>query len=117
FQTGISNFFEYRPSAKWLINAGLRLDFATQNIKQGVVETFDNNGNLSHNEKRNEAINKQYYNVSGSIGTNYILSHHHQFKINIGSAYRIPAVVELAANGVHHGTFRHELGNAYLNPE
>lgn len=117
FQTGISNFFEYRPSAKWLINAGLRLDFATQNIKQGVVETFDNNGNLSHNENRNEAINKQYYNVSGSIGTNYILSHHHQFKINIGSAYRIPAVVELAANGVHHGTFRHELGNAYLNPE
>lgn len=115
--TGISNFFEYRKSNRLLFNAGLRIDYAQQKVAAGEVNVYDNSGNYLKTDTRNAAFSKQYFNVSGSLGANYVYSHRHQFKVNSGTAYRIPAVVELAANGVHHGTFRHEVGNQMLDPE
>ena len=38
-------------------------------------------------------------------------------KVNIGRSFRLPGANELAANGVHHGTFRHEQGDASLKSE
>ncbi|MDV7391829.1 TonB-dependent receptor, partial [Arthrospira platensis SPKY1] len=37
--------------------------------------------------------------------------------VNLGSVFRFPTAIELAANGIHHGSFRHEVGDASLNPE
>jgi iron complex outermembrane receptor protein len=37
--------------------------------------------------------------------------------MNIGHSFRLPGANELASNGVHHGTFRHEQGDASLNSE
>lgn len=37
--------------------------------------------------------------------------------LNIGSSFRIPTPIELAANGIHHGSFRHEKGDTTLAPE
>ena len=41
----------------------------------------------------------------------------HLVKVNIGRSFRLPGANELAANGVHHGTFRHEQGDANLKSE
>ena len=38
-------------------------------------------------------------------------------KLNVGTSFRMPTAIELASNGVHHGTFRHELGNPDLQSE
>ena len=38
-------------------------------------------------------------------------------KANVGRSFRLPGANELAANGVHHGTFRHEQGDANLKSE
>ncbi|GGH74710.1 TonB-dependent receptor [Phaeocystidibacter marisrubri] len=40
-----------------------------------------------------------------------------QFTGQLSYSERIPAVAELASNGVHHGTFRHEVGNPDLELE
>ena len=45
------------------------------------------------------------------------LKDQHLLKANIGNSFRLPGANELAANGVHHGTFRHEQGNPTLNSE
>lgn len=37
--------------------------------------------------------------------------------MQLGSVFRFPTAIELASNGIHHGSFRHEVGDASLNPE
>ena len=39
------------------------------------------------------------------------------FKFNVGRGFRAPNISELAANGLHEGTFRYEIGNPDLKPE
>ena len=36
---------------------------------------------------------------------------------NIGTNFRLPTPIELGANGIHHGSFRHEQGDPNLDPE
>lgn len=38
-------------------------------------------------------------------------------KIGLNSGFRIPHLSELLAHGIHHGTFRYEIGNSNLKPE
>lgn len=41
----------------------------------------------------------------------------HLLKMNVGRSFRLPGGNELASNGVHHGTFRHEKGDVTLSSE
>lgn len=58
---------------------------------------------------------KHYGDYSLSLGLVWTPSDKHLVKVNIGRSFRLPGANELAANGVHHGTFRHEQGDANLN--
>ncbi len=99
-----------RESLQW--NAGLRYDIAQLN-SPGYSEQ------LGDGSIRNRAphINRNFGNLSGSAGLAWNLLNSWQFKANIGSSYRIPTLPELSSNGVHHGSFRHEVGDPMLNPE
>ena len=57
-----------------------------------------------------------FANFNGSIGfkKNYESS---TLRVNLGSGYRAPNLIELFADGIHHGTFRYEVGNANLVSE
>ena len=57
-----------------------------------------------------------FANFNGSIGfkKNYESS---ALRVNLGSGYRAPNLIELFADGIHHGTFRYEVGNANLVAE
>lgn len=116
-QIGVFGFGEYKWNDHILSTAGLRFDYAQQNVAATSIGIMDSLGNILGYNLRNDALNKNYKNFTFSFGTLFHKSHHEQYKFNIGTAYRIPAVVELAANGMHHGTFRHELGNSNLNSE
>ncbi len=57
-----------------------------------------------------------FSNFNGSIGfkKNYESS---TLRVNLETGYRAPNLIELFADGVHHGTFRYEVGNANLGAE
>lgn len=67
--------------------------------------------------RRAPDLQRMFGDFSGSVGFQYILTPRHSLKMNAGKSFRYPSANELASNGVHHGAFRHELGNAGLRPE
>jgi iron complex outermembrane receptor protein len=54
---------------------------------------------------------------SFEIGEAISIHEGQSLKYSLQRAWRMPNAAELFINGVHHGTFRHEQGNAELNPE
>lgn len=63
------------------------------------------------------AFNNNFSNFSGSLGFAYEVAKNLVLKGNAGSGFRAPNIAELAANGVHEGTFRYEIGNSNLKQE
>ena len=57
-----------------------------------------------------------FSNFNGSVGIKRDFDNS-SLRFNIGSGYRAPNLMELFADGVHHGTFRYEKGNANLVAE
>ncbi len=117
WQTGLYHFAEYHHNDHWLFTAGLRADYGMQHAAATYVARYDSTGLLTDSTLRSPDISRNYFNLSGSAGSVWNLSRSWKIKINAGTAYRIPVMAELAANGVHHGTFRHELGDASLEAE
>lgn len=100
-------------TSKWKYNAGVRLDGAFSDVSGYEqpyymapdslftrVEAFD----LSQLRPSVSLGAARYQNNTGLMG-------------HISYVSRLPDVNELASNGVHHGTFRHEVGNPNLDPE
>ena len=56
-------------------------------------------------------------NLGGSLSFEKSLPMRAVLAIHASRAVRSPSAYELSANGVHHGTFRHERGNQALTPE
>ena len=57
-----------------------------------------------------------FSNFNGSVGIKRDFENS-SLRFNIGSGYRAPNLIELFADGVHHGTFRYEKGNVNLIAE
>ncbi|EPR71618.1 TonB-dependent receptor [Cyclobacterium qasimii] len=120
FQSKSAGFFyfhEYRLKDNFILNAGLRVDVAKHQIDAHSQPTY-NNGEATGNEVlRNPDIDRNYANLSGATGFSWIINEKSNFKLNLGSSYRAPSPIELASNGIHHGNFRHELGDSNFNSE
>lgn len=118
WMTGAYSFWEYRGFDDWQLNAGLRLDGGGYDIREHQQPLYDEN--LEPNGEfsmRNPDIDRQFLNPSASLGALYRASERLEMKFNLGSSFRMPTPNELASNGIHHGTFRHEKGNADLESE
>ncbi|WP_298731741.1 TonB-dependent receptor [uncultured Chitinophaga sp.] len=63
------------------------------------------------------AFDRNFSNVSGSVGISYEASDRVILKLNAARGFRAPNIAELAANGVHEGTIKYEYGNNNLKPE
>ena len=57
-----------------------------------------------------------FSNFNGSFGIKRNFENS-SLRFNLGSGYRAPNLIELFADGVHHGTFRYEKGNSSLVAE
>lgn len=66
---------------------------------------------------RSYAVNRSFGDYSCALGLVWTPTAQHVVKINLGRSFRLPGANELASNGVHHGTFRHEQGDATLDSE
>ena len=80
--------------------AGIRYDFRSISTEE---------------ETNTEAVDKDYGNISASIGATYRLNEDFLLRANIASAYRTPNIAELTQNGMH-GT-RYEQGNPALKSQ
>ncbi|EOZ98617.1 TonB-dependent receptor [Indibacter alkaliphilus LW1] len=117
FQGGAFYFREYRYSDKLIFNAGARLDGAYHDIQEHLQPIFERLRPTGDMDQRNPDIQRQFFNASASTGLSWVFKENFNLKLNLGSAYRIPTPIELSSNGVHHGNFRHEVGNANLDRE
>lgn len=116
-QGGVFYFREQRLGPNLVWNGGVRVDGALHDIQEHLQPIFVRMQPTGEFEQRNPDINRSFFNWSGSTGISWVYKDDVNVKFNLGSAYRIPTPIELATNGVHHGNFRHEVGNSGLEAE
>lgn len=101
----------YTPHTDLTVTSGIRFDYGALDIS-GHTDSY-----IVDNFIRSQAIKQSYQNVSFSVGAAYNPQPALGFKFNVGKSFRMPTPNELASNGVHHGTFRYEIGDPTLKPE
>ncbi len=125
FNTGIFVIASWKKSAKFALNGGLRYDFGmidADAYEDPYLETHLRNMGyddelIAQYQWRSYPVKRNFGDVSGSLGMVWNMKTNHLLKVNIGRSFRLPGANELASNGVHHGTFRHEQGDSSLASE
>jgi iron complex outermembrane recepter protein len=114
---GIFWIEERQFSSKIGFNGGLRYELAHHRAAETSVIYYNQDGSIDQIDKRNAALQRSFHNLTASAGIAYQINPQWNLKLNAANVFRPPHVVELTANGVHHGTFRHERGDADLQSE
>ncbi|MCC8087986.1 MAG: TonB-dependent receptor [Rikenellaceae bacterium] len=115
----------WRVTDRFTATGGIRYDHGRQEISPFrdayLVDYLKQNGYgeeaISAYEWRSYEVRRNFGDISGALGFVWNIERGHLLKINIGRSFRLPGANELAANGVHHGTFRHEQGDPSLKSE
>lgn len=115
---GLFTFVRYDATPTLTLSGGLRIDAGYYHIDGFSEVVRDLNEQPIDTIVYLYDIDRMFYNWSGAIGASWI-SHNNRWnlKVNAGRTFRLPSIPELSANGVHHGTSRHEKGDSLLNPE
>lgn len=114
-RSGIFSMYEWAGD-QMNFTAGARLDFGNNNTEYFSRNIWDSNGNIVDSLVV-IATNNQFYNWSAAFGLHYPFNEKSQLKLNIAKSFRIPYPSETSSNGIHHGSFRHEVGKADLTSE
>jgi len=125
FTTGLFGLSTWRPLPKLSVSGGLRYDLGSVDISayaDPYLQTYLHEMGYSDEliqqyQWRSYGVDKDFGDFSGSLGIAWNLKGVHWIKANVGHSFRLPGANELAANGVHHGTFRHEQGDSSLSSE
>jgi len=114
---GIYSISEKEITENWLVNGGLRLDLGHNDTDFYRQYVWDGNENIV-DSLISPSTNDLFFNWSASLGTNLVLLDEKWIlKANFGKSFRVPYPAETASNGIHHGTFRHEVGTPNLDSE
>ncbi len=117
FSSGIFIHEEYKVNPKFGISGGVRFDYSHVSVSAYSQPIYANDSVIAEYRERTPDVERDFYNVSGSVGFSWLPAEHWNVKFNTGRSFRMPTAPELSMNGVHHGTFRHEMGDPTLNPE
>ncbi|TRX51734.1 TonB-dependent receptor [Fulvivirga sp. M361] len=120
FTSGNAGIFvheEYQINTTTSVNGGIRFDYGYRNIEEYTEPVYDDQENITGYSTRSGNVERQFSNFSGGMGVSFYPHQHFNAKLNLGSSFKIPTAPELSANGIHHGTFRHEFGDSTLNTE
>lgn len=99
------------------LDAGLRIDAAQVSSDRFEEPVYDVNQQVIGSNLLSASTDAFYPGVSASLSWSRGFEHHHQLEVQLARTIRFPTAYELSANGVHHGTFRHEQGNPDLRTE
>ena len=117
FRGGLFTITERELQENWLVNGGLRLDIGYNNTEFFRQFVWDSNENIT-DSLLSPATDDLFFNWSASIGSNLTLQDGKWvLKANLGKSFRVPYPAETVSNGIHHGTFRHEVGTPDLKSE
>lgn len=117
FRGGIYSISEKEITKDWLINGGVRLDIGTNKTEFYKQYVWDSNENIV-DSLTSPATDDLFFNWSASIGSSWnLMEDKWKFKANFGKSFRVPYPSETVSNGIHHGTFRHEVGTPDLKSE
>lgn len=116
---------EFQKDKIWKVTAGLRFDYAdfkSESYFDQFLYNYLTENNYApeiatYYAERSSSINRTFSNLNGMIGATYQPNDFWDFNVNIGTNFRLPTAIELGANGIHHGSFRHERGDATLDTE
>lgn len=109
---GIFVINRQRLSEKIVLTSGIRYDQGRLHIHEYL------DPNISNEHKvRAEDMTKNMGDFSFSTGLSYAINPLWTMKANLGKSFRMATANELSSNGVHHGTFRHEVGDKNLKAE
>lgn len=122
---GIYFLNKFALNNRFSLAGGVRYDVGNIHVSGSydtVLEEYLTTQNYSVEDvnsyaQRAAELQKTFNDFSGSIGFSYKPNHIHSLKMNVGKSFRYPSANELAANGVHHGAFRHEKGDSSLVSE
>lgn len=106
-QVGVWSLVNYDLNEFWQLEAGIRLDW----VENSLEPFTDNLDVLRAQEFKSDNVN-----LAGALGIKRTRQNLTQ-SLTLNRFFRIPSIAELAANGIHHGTFRHEKGKLDLDPE
>jgi len=113
--------FQHHTSNKATISMGIRGDLAGYAIKSYadpyIYLIIDDSAKAEQYAKRSMGVDRLFTDLSWSFGVSKPFSKDWMFRANISRSFRLPSAIELASNGIHHGSFRHELGNKDLPTE
>ena len=114
---GVYTSVSYQPSKMWNINAGIRTDYFRIEVQKHLEPVYFSPDSISYYIQKSPDILKNYATMTFNAGFSWVPTDKWNLKFNIGSGFRIPSAIELASNGIHHGSFRHESGDSLLVPE
>ncbi|MDR2058061.1 MAG: TonB-dependent receptor [Dysgonamonadaceae bacterium] len=125
FTSGLSYLSAYRPNERFSISGGIRYDYGRMHIasfrdvylEAYLQEKGCDAGTIDRYRWRSYDVDFHSGDFSGSLGIVWNPDDIQMIKANVGRSFRLPGANELAANGMHHGAFRHEQGDASLASE
>jgi iron complex outermembrane receptor protein len=117
FRGGLFTITERELRSNWLVNGGLRFDLGQNDTEFYRQFVWDSNENIT-DSLLSPATDDLFLNWSASLGSNLTLDDGKWvLKANFGKSFRVPYPAETVSNGIHHGTFRHEVGTPGLKSE
>lgn len=125
FTTGWAALTSWKLSRTVLFSGGIRFDYGKTTIasyEDPYLETYLQSmgyepETIEAYRWRSYPVSRHFNDFSASLGAVWSPVGSHLFKVNLGRSFRLPQANELASNGVHHGTFRHEQGDPELSSE
>jgi iron complex outermembrane recepter protein len=116
-ETGLFVISRWNIQDQLYLNAGIRADVAALSIQQYLEPVWQDEQTIISWNERAPRLERKYFNNAISTGVSWNINTETNLKANIGNSFRNPTAIELAANGIHHGSFRHEKGDTALAPE
>lgn len=113
---GLFVYDKFDLTEKIVLHAGLRYDLGTietENYFDWFTTPIEGN---ETNLQRAFAMQRDFSNLSWSVGANYNLENV-LLRTHFGKSFRMPIAKELASNGVNYHQFSYELGNPNLSAE
>jgi len=117
FRGGLFVITERELQKGLLVNGGVRFDIGQNDTEFFRQYVYDSNESIM-DSLVSPSTDDYFFNWSASLGLNKVLDNEKWIlKANIGKSFRVPYPAETVSNGIHHGTFRHEVGTPDLRSE
>ncbi len=114
YNGGLFALVEGELDPTWNWNAGARVDYAHMESSQHLQPWFNDPDSLV---ERSPFLQRDFFNYALAFGLAHNPNEVWNLKLNLARSFRIPVPAELVSNGIHHGTFRHEIGTPNLDSE